>query len=135
MSIRCKYILSLCCALVVILLCNDAYAAKAGVFHDIAQRTGGFAEGLRKLAYVISGFGMVMFTFLAICGKINFKHLGYITISLFFLSGMGALITYAKGGNQELVYNFKDTYQETIKPKAGDMKVPKSSKGNSSFGR
>lgn len=85
-------------------------SSEEGVFHGIAERTGVFAEGLRKLAYVISGFGIVMFTFLAICGKINFKHLGYIFISLFFLSGMGALITYVKGGNTTLVYKFDDTY-------------------------
>ena len=100
--------IALCCA-VLVLTSGDAFAA-SGVFGDLAKKTGIFAEGLRKLAYVISGFGIIMFTFLAICGKINFKHLGYIFISLFFLSGMGALITYAKGGNTQLVYKFNDTY-------------------------
>lgn len=97
-----------------------------GVFSGIAEKTGVFAEGLRKLAYVISGFGIIMFTFLAICGKINFKHLGYIFISLFFLSGMGAFITYAKGGNKTLVYEFKDTYIQAGKS-VGNLKVRHSS--------
>lgn len=100
--------------------CSDAYAAP--VFHSLAIKTGQFAEGLRKLAYVISGFGIIMFTFLAICGKINFKHLGYIMVSLFFLSGMGALITYVKGDNSTLTYNFNDTYIQAISPNAGQLR-------------
>lgn len=107
MKIKSKTAFVIFCFAVLVLTCSDASAA---VFGELAKKTGIFAEGLRKLAYVISGFGIIMFTFLAICGKINFKHLGYIFISLFFLSGMGALITYAKGGNTELVYKFNDTY-------------------------
>lgn len=101
--------------------CPDASASSA-VFGALATKTGQFAEGLRKLAYVISGFGIIMFTFLAICGKINFKHLGYIMISLFFLSGMGALITYVKGGNTELTYSFHDTYIQALSPSAGRIR-------------
>ncbi len=109
--------------------CQEVVAAE--VFHSLAIKTGMFAEGLRKLAYVISGFGIIMFTFLAICGKINFKHLGYIVMSLFFLSGMGALITYIKGGNAELTYNFDDTYTAAVRPDAGRIT---SSGGGSSLG-
>ncbi len=57
-----------------------------------------FAIGLQQVAFVLGGFGVVMFTFLAICGKINFKHLGYIMICLFFLSGTGLMISYLTGG-------------------------------------
>lgn len=75
------------------LTCNMAYAS-GSVFEDLSGRTTEYAVGLRNFAYVISGFGIIMFTFLAICGKINFKHLGYIVICLFFLSATGALIDY-----------------------------------------
>ena len=104
-------IFALCLCVGLFICCSDAVAAT--VFHSLAVKTGVFAEGLRKLAYAISGFGIIMFTFLAICGKINFKHLGYIMISLFFLSGMGALITYVKGSS-ELVYRFDDTYTAAV---------------------
>ncbi len=120
MNIKSKiFVLSMLSIALVLFDCPDASAA---VFHSIAMKTGMFAEGLRKLAYVISGFGIIMFTFLAICGKINFKHLGYIMISLFFLSGMGALITYIKGGNTELTYRFDDSYTDAIKPGAGRIR-------------
>ncbi len=121
MKIRSEiFILSLLSVVFVLALCPDASAA---VFDSLAVKTGQFADGMRKLAYAISGFGIIMFTFLAICGKINFKHLGYIMISLFFLSGVGALITYIKGGDtRELVYTFQDSYVSAISPNAGRMR-------------
>lgn len=80
-------------------------ASRGGsVFEALADRTGSFAQGFRGLAMVLSGFGIIMFTFLAICGKINFKHLGYIFICLFFLSGVGALIVYIADVPPELVF-------------------------------
>ncbi|MCM1323712.1 MAG: hypothetical protein NC218_06085 [Acetobacter sp.] len=121
-----RYIFAVLFIISLLFFNNEAYA-DAGVFDDLANRTGKFAEDLRKLAYVISGFGIIMFTYLAICGKINFKHLGYIFISLFFLSGMGALITYAKGGNNALVYKFNDTYV------AADTSIGKLNRRNSSL--
>lgn len=93
-----------------ICVCGNAEAAGSGVFHSLADKTGKFAVELRKFAYVVSGFGIIMFTYLAICGKINFKHLGYIILCLFFLAGLGSMIVYIKGGNSELTYEFKDTY-------------------------
>lgn len=76
-------------------VCGDA---RADIFSDLSGRAGQFALGLRNLAYVLSGFGLIMFTFLAISGKINFKHLGYITLSLFMVSAVGALIDYVTDG-------------------------------------
>lgn len=87
------------------------------MFKELAKRTGKFAEGLRRFAMILSAFGIVMFTFLAICGKINFKHLGYIFMCLFFLSGVGAMIVYIKGGNKDLTYEFKDTYTKALTAK------------------
>lgn len=68
------------------------------LFKTLSSKTVTFAKGLQEVAFVLGGFGVVMFTFLAICGKINFKHLGYIMICLFFLSGTGLMISYLTGG-------------------------------------
>ncbi len=105
-----NFILGMFCIVTLLLISNDVFAAEGGVFHGIADKTAEFAIGLRMLAYVISGFGIIMFTFLAICGKINFKHLGYIFISLFFLSGMGALIDYTTNQGELYFDKFDDTY-------------------------
>lgn len=91
-------LLSVLCLVFVTCFAADSYA-EITIFKTFAERTTKFAIGLRGLAFAISGFGIVMFTFLAICGKINFKHLGYIMISLFFLSGVGLMISYMTGGD------------------------------------
>lgn len=118
------FLIALC--LCIVFTSTDALAAKGTVFSGIAEKTADFAKGLRNLAYVISGFGIIMFTFLAICGKINFKHLGYIVISLFFLSGMGAMIDYTT--NQKSLYfgKFGDTYDKAGKS-TGEISVRNSS--------
>ena len=73
-------------------------AAGTGVFDSLAEDTTSFAVSFRNFAYVISGFGIIMFTFLAVGGKINFKHLGYIVLCLFMLSAVGSLIVYFTDG-------------------------------------
>lgn len=98
--------------LVVLLVSSDAMAA--GVFASLRTKTISFASQLRVFAYAISCFGIVMFTFLAISGKINFKHLGYIFISLFMLSATGAIIDYFTGSHAKLQTEFKDTYMNTV---------------------
>jgi len=86
-----KFILVAMYVFLSMFVCFDA---NANIFGTLSTRAGVFAIGLRNLAYVLSGFGLIMFTFLAISGKINFKHLGYITLSLFMVSAVGALIDY-----------------------------------------
>lgn len=103
-----KILLFSACLLFVVLYSQNA---DANVFADLRGKTASFAKGLRNLAYAISGFGIIMFTFLAICGKINFKHLGYIFISLFMLSAVGAFIDYFTGGAGSLKTYFGTQYQ------------------------
>ena len=89
--------------------------ASADIFDSLSDRTTAFAKGLRNIAYVISGFGIIMFTFLVISGKINFKHLGYISLSLFILATMGATIDYITAKSEaptRLSSEFKDTYEK-----------------------
>ena len=77
------------CAVSVVSFCGEAEAA-SGVFETLRQKTATFASQLRVFAYAISCFGIVMFTFLAISGKINFKHLGYIFYQFVYVIGNGS---------------------------------------------
>ena len=101
-----------CLVMLIAILVSDVAYAKVNVFKDLSVNTTNFAWGLRNFAYVFSGFGIIMFTFLAICGKINFKHLGYIVICLFFLSAVGALIDYIVGNpaKTQLTASFGTAY-------------------------
>lgn len=104
-------ILGLLCISFSMFICGEA---AADIFETLSLKTTNFAKGLRNIAYVISGFGIIMFTFLAISGKINFKHLGYISISLFILAAMGAFIDYITKDTEartSLSAEFGDTYQ------------------------
>ncbi len=102
------------CAVSVVSFCGEAEAAPSGVFGTLKDKTVIFASQLRVFAYAISCFGIVMFTFLAISGKINFKHLGYIFISLFMLSATGAVIDYFSGSHANLKSEFNDTYMNAV---------------------
>ena len=75
---------------------------KGDIFDFFSSRAVNFALGFRNVAFSMAGFGIIMFTFLAISGKINFKHLGYIFISLFLLSGLGLFITYWAGNSADV---------------------------------
>jgi hypothetical protein len=104
-----------------VIICQDAHA---DIFDSLSQKAISFAVNLRYLAYVLSGFGIIMFTYLAISGKINFKHLGYISISLFILAAMGALIDYVTTNDRnKLTYStkFSDTYKKASAKNAGDL--------------
>ena len=67
------------------------------IFDQITCKVLGFLSDLRLLAYIISGFGMIVFTYGAIFNKINWKHFSYIAIGLFLLSVMGSFIQYFSG--------------------------------------
>ena len=72
--------------------------ANAGnIFKQIACKVMMFLVDLRVLAYIISGFGMVMFAWAAIFNKISWKHFSQIAIGLFMLSMIGPFITYFGG--------------------------------------
>lgn len=108
------------------------------IFQFLADRAINFTIGLRNVAFCLAGFGIIMFTFLAISGKINFKHLGYIFISLFMLSGVGLFISYWTGGSAGLGalkgFARPATFTEGS---AGDTykNIGVGEIGNSSFGR
>lgn len=100
----------------VMFCCSDVWAASPpNVMLTLAGRTQTFARQLRSFAFIISGFGIIMFTWAAIFGKINFRHLGYIMISLFFLSGVGLFISYMTGGDARLhTLKFGKLYEDSL---------------------
>lgn len=93
---------------VLVVMPSTAFAA-GDVFDTIQSKMISTVKDLRKIAYVIAGFGLVMFSFLAIFNKISFKHLGYIMISLSLLSLMMPFINYFSGVDlQDNELNYED---------------------------
>lgn len=87
---------------------TEVFAA-ANIFDTIQAKMLSTAKDVRKIVYVVSGFGLVMFSVLAIFNKISFKHLGYIMISLSLLAMMTPFINYFSGaGLDESDFNYGD---------------------------
>ena len=82
--------------LVIALMPAVSYAA-ADVFDTIQAKMINTVKDIRKIVYVIAGFGLVMFSVLAIFNKISFKHPSYIMISLTILALMMPFIEYFSG--------------------------------------
>lgn len=61
---------------------------------------------LRVIVYVLAGFGLIMFTFGAIFGKISWKHFSQIAIGLFIISMMGQFIQYFTGKSNYTTLQF-----------------------------
>lgn len=68
--------------------------AGAGIFKIIACKVTTTLFDIRRIVYILGGFGLIAFTFAAIFNKISFKHLANIALSLFLLSMMTPFIEY-----------------------------------------
>ena len=80
------------------------------IFSTISSKMWKAVGDLRKIAYVLAGFGMIAFTFGAIFNKISWKHFGNIMISLFILSIMTPLIeyiAYGEGAQNKLKFGYQ----------------------------
>lgn len=72
---------------------------------------------LREIVYMIAGFGLVMFTVMAIFNKISYKHLGYIMIGLSLLALMFPFIEYFSGYTTEALRNQRElTFRSFLDP-------------------
>lgn len=101
---------------------SSGYTGQCGsgsIFEQIACKALNFFIDLRVIAYVIAGFGLVMFAWGAIFNKISWKHFSQIAIGLFLLSMTGPFITYFSGDGtveSKLGYgNFLDSRYAAVK--------------------
>ena len=87
-------------SLMIVGITPDAFAGEENeIFDQLAARAAGVGVGLRNSGYIIAGFGLIVFSFMAIFNKISWKTLAYIMLSCFILSVMFWVVTYiAEGG-------------------------------------
>lgn len=98
--------------LAVFLFTNNAFAEPTDareVFSKLATTAGELGMGLRNAGFLIAGFGLIVFSFMAIFNKISWKTLAYIMLSTFILSTMIGIIGYIKKddgyGNSNLSFS------------------------------
>ena len=82
--------------------------ASQGIFKVMACKITTTLFDIRKIVYILGGFGLIAFTFAAIFNKISFKHLANIALSLFLLSMMTPFIEYftSSDGSKPLTYGY-----------------------------
>ncbi len=88
---------SVALVLLLLLSVSPSVAYADDIFDLIQHKMLSTVMDLRKIAYVIAGFGLIMFSVLAVFNKISFKHLGYIMISLSLLALLMPFIEYFTG--------------------------------------
>jgi len=74
--------------------CNVSGGGQGNIFRTMACKITTTLFDIRKIVYIVGGFGLIAFTFAAIFNKISFKHLANIGLSLFLLSAMTPFIEY-----------------------------------------
>lgn len=80
-------------------ICGEAYAGDASpIFDSLAEKAAAIGKGLRDSGFLIAGFGLIVFSFMAIFNKISWKMLAYIMFSTFILSTMVGIIGYISNG-------------------------------------
>ena len=104
MKIRSRMSVSLLILLTVMFVCFNpdmAFADTLGcmkenlnIFEKMACKITTTLFDIRKIIYILGGFGLIAFTFAAIFNKISFKHLANIALSLFLLSMITPFIEY-----------------------------------------
>ena len=74
---------------------SATYSAGGGnVFSQIAARAMRFLVGIKPIIYLLAGFGLIGFAWMAIFNKISFKWFSQIAIGLFLVANMGRFIEY-----------------------------------------
>lgn len=81
-----------------LLLTSEAYAAGDEIFDTLADIAGTIGGGLGGAGFMIAGFGLAVFSFMALFNKISWKTLAYIMMSTFILSVMTLIISEASDG-------------------------------------
>ena len=75
----------------------DAYAEEGNIFSTIANRAAQALKDVHKLVYLLAGFGLIGFAFMAVFNKISWKWFANIAIGLFLVAVMGMIISYFTG--------------------------------------
>lgn len=95
-----------------VLQITPVFAAPSGddaIWTKLAGKAARIGGGLRQSGYIIAGFGLIFFSFMAIFNKISWKNLAYIMLSCFVLTAMVGLINYFSraDGNAEISDKFQ----------------------------
>lgn len=78
----------------------EVWAAEGNIFSTIRSRAVQALKDSHQLVYLLAGFGLIGFAFMAVFNKISWKWFANIAIGLFLVAVMGMIISYFTGDDQ-----------------------------------
>lgn len=118
------------CALALFLTAGDAYADD--VLQAVRDKAASFLKGLQPVIFILAGFGLVGFAWMAIFNKISWKWFANIAMGLFLVANMGLFIDYfatkeGKGREYHGLLDYGDyLVTPAFTPTSGTASGPKS---------
>lgn len=110
-----KNILTICCLALIAMFgtVDAAYAVDSGDLMSTAQgKAVAVFVSVKKIIFVVGGFGLVALAFMAIFGKLDWKKFAALAVGLAILAAAGAIVDYATGAT-EGTSNLKDSFKKT----------------------
>ena len=109
-----KNILTICCMALVVLFgtVDNAFAVNSGDLMTTAQgKAVAVFISVKKIIFVVGGFGLVALAFMAIFGKVDWKKFAALATGLAILAAAGAIVDYATGATEggKLKDNFRSS--------------------------
>lgn len=112
----------------IILLCMaipvEAWADDGNIFSTIRARVVKALVDSHQLVYLLAGFGLIGFAFMAIFNKISWKWFANIAIGLFLVAVMGMIISYFTGDDsiaEDLDFGYDMGTQTSNPGSAGEI--------------
>lgn len=78
----------------------EVWAAEGNIFSTIRSRAAQALKDSHQVVYLLAGFGLIGFAFMAVFNKISWKWFANIAIGLFLVAVMGMIISYFTGDDQ-----------------------------------
>ena len=91
------------------MVASDAFA-QGGALDKILTKTGTIFSGVRKIVFVVGGFGLIGLAMAAIFGKIQWKWFGALAVGLVILAIAGSVVQYVTGSNELTSKGGADTF-------------------------
>ena len=83
-----------------LVLCFPSEACAENIFTQIRDKAIDVLVDSRQLVFLLGGFGLIGFAFMAVFNKISWKWFANIAIGLFLVSVMGMFIAYFTGADE-----------------------------------
>lgn len=98
-----RNIWTICCIALIMVIgsIDNAFAFdKSSLMGTAQSKAVAVFVSVKKIIFVVGGFGLVALAFMAIFGKLDWKKFAMLAVGLAILAAAGAIVDYATGAGQ-----------------------------------